>query len=72
MSETHDPVRIGNVATGDHILQVQIIRNDIAPGEPAALESQIDVQPGESVIAHLHERAALVITRKPFTREPRS
>lgn len=41
---------------------VRVLRQDIAPGEPAALQCEVTARPGEGIHVAMPEGAALVLT----------
>lgn len=47
---------------GSAPLHVRVLRQDTAPGEPAALQSEITARRGEECIVDLPTGAAMVIT----------
>lgn len=46
-------------------VHVGILRQDIAPGEPGSLHSELEIAPGERCIVTLHHGGAIVISDVP-------
>jgi hypothetical protein len=58
------PVRIVHTGTAG-ALRVQVVRTDVAAGEPHALMGEQHLRPGEGGLFHVYARGALIITEEP-------
>lgn len=57
-------VRITNPAGAQDEVTVHTHRQDIAPGEPAALMGEVTLRAAESALFELHEGGAIVIRQE--------